>query len=246
MHCGAPLSDEALFCMKCGARTRSSVTARTTDDGQGIVIDAPEGPTVTITNDDEHSKVPDQAGEFVIASWEGTEASTEEKTKTVTKRPKGTKNTRKAPAKRSGLLSMIATVIKTAVIIVIVVVVIVFIKQMFKGKGPERQAVESIEQPYQEPVIPKDDDNGGVIVNDGGQEPANREGESTIDEEGVYRPLDDLPLEQRVSFVSSLMQRTEEQLQEELAKGDKADPAVVKECRDYIEWARDYLSNLKQ
>ena len=242
MHCGEPLSDDALFCTKCGAKTRSSVTARTTDDGQGIVIDAPEGSTVTITNDDEHSKAPDQEGEFVIASWEEAKTSTEEKPQTVTERPQETNNSPKAPAKRSGLLGMIATVVKMAVIIAIVIVAIVFVKQMFKGKGSERQTIESPEHPFQEPesqvlghdgpsveepVTPEAGDEGGVIVNDGSQ-------------------FDDMPLHQKAEYLEDLLERTERALDEELDKGDDADPSKIKEYRDLIRKGRKMLKDMKQ
>ena len=58
MNCGAELTDEANFCWKCGTPTNNphrgagspTVTARTSDDGKGIVIDAPEGATVTISD----------------------------------------------------------------------------------------------------------------------------------------------------------------------------------------------------
>lgn len=49
MNCGAELTDEAKFCRNCGTPTNNpnkggdgpTVTARTSDDGEGIVIDAP-------------------------------------------------------------------------------------------------------------------------------------------------------------------------------------------------------------
>lgn len=57
-NCGAELPDEAKFCGSCGTpvtqpereENSQTVTARTSDDGKGIVIDAPEDATVTISD----------------------------------------------------------------------------------------------------------------------------------------------------------------------------------------------------
>ncbi|MBQ3926163.1 MAG: zinc ribbon domain-containing protein [Bacteroidaceae bacterium] len=68
IYCGKPLYEEAKFCTSCGAKVYASVSARTSDDGQGIVIDAPEGATVTISEVHE-TKAPDTTGEFVMSSW---------------------------------------------------------------------------------------------------------------------------------------------------------------------------------
>lgn len=76
MNCGAELTDEAKFCRNCGTPTNNpnkggdgpTVTARTSDDGEGIVIDAPEDATVTIS-DMHETEAPDADGEFVVASW---------------------------------------------------------------------------------------------------------------------------------------------------------------------------------
>ena len=64
-QCGTKLPDEAKFCRSCGAKIAPKVSARTSDDGKGIVIDAPEEATVTISGD---TKAPDSSGEFSVAS----------------------------------------------------------------------------------------------------------------------------------------------------------------------------------
>ena len=69
-HCGAKLPDGAKFCTSCGNPVQPVVSARTSDDGRGIVIDAPEDATVTFsTPAEEESFAPEEEGEFVAASW---------------------------------------------------------------------------------------------------------------------------------------------------------------------------------
>lgn len=99
-HCGAPLADGARFCTSCGTPTAAPtapqasgpapaqpvqpqpvqprptqpvqpVRATTTPQG-GIVIDAPEGATVTISDtpaQETSVQAPTEKGEFVVASW---------------------------------------------------------------------------------------------------------------------------------------------------------------------------------
>ena len=91
-HCGAPLADGARFCTSCGTPTAAPtapqasgpapsqpvqpqpvqpVHATTTPQG-GIVIDAPEDATVTISDaqpQETSVQAPTEKGEFVVASW---------------------------------------------------------------------------------------------------------------------------------------------------------------------------------
>ncbi|MBR6036391.1 MAG: zinc ribbon domain-containing protein [Bacteroidaceae bacterium] len=77
IYCGKQLHDEAKFCTNCGAKVYAPVSARTSDDGEGIVIDAPEDATVTISEVHE-TKAPDTTGEFVISSWSNPDAQSSE------------------------------------------------------------------------------------------------------------------------------------------------------------------------
>ena len=102
-HCGAPLPDGAKFCTSCGTpiaakpsvnpapqpqappqqapqpqtpQYNQPVQARPTP--QGIVIDAPEGATVTVSDDvpqqEASAEAPAGKGEFVVASWSAPKA----------------------------------------------------------------------------------------------------------------------------------------------------------------------------
>lgn len=49
VYCGAPLAKGAKFCPSCGKRV-PEVSAHTSTDGRGIVIDAPPGAEVIISD----------------------------------------------------------------------------------------------------------------------------------------------------------------------------------------------------
>ena len=68
-NCGARLPEGAKFCTSCGAPVRRAVS---TPQG-GIVIDAPAGASVTISDEaparDSDMSAPAQTGTFVASSW---------------------------------------------------------------------------------------------------------------------------------------------------------------------------------
>ena len=68
-HCGCPVPDGARFCTGCGTPVPAAVSARTSEDGGGIVIDAPEDAQVVISDAVESVAAPEGEGEFVAASW---------------------------------------------------------------------------------------------------------------------------------------------------------------------------------
>lgn len=101
-HCGAPVPDGARFCTSCGtplaatpaypqvqptpaqaqpaqpqpqpqpAQPEPQPTVRATSTPQGIVIDAPDGATVTVSDaptQESSVEAPSGTGEFVAASW---------------------------------------------------------------------------------------------------------------------------------------------------------------------------------
>lgn len=68
-HCGNPIPDGARFCTGCGTPVHPVVSARPSDDGRGIVIDAPEDAQVVISDAVESVAAPEGEGEFVAASW---------------------------------------------------------------------------------------------------------------------------------------------------------------------------------
>ena len=74
-NCGAQLPDGAKFCTSCGtpiATAPDPVRATTTPQG-GIVIDAPPGSTVSISDGPQAPssvEAPAQSGEFTMISWD--------------------------------------------------------------------------------------------------------------------------------------------------------------------------------
>ena len=71
IHCGTSLPDGAKFCPVCGNPVVTT-SARTSPDGRGIIIDAPKGSTVSISDGPEKSSTvdaPEQQGEFTLSEW---------------------------------------------------------------------------------------------------------------------------------------------------------------------------------
>lgn len=74
-NCGAQLPDGAKFCTSCGtpvAAAQEPARAKTTPQG-GIVIDAPPGSTVSISDGPQAPysvEAPAQSGEFTMISWD--------------------------------------------------------------------------------------------------------------------------------------------------------------------------------
>jgi len=82
-HCGASLPDNAKFCTACGTPVSKPARPRATTTQQGgIVIDAPEGSTVTISDrppgtapgrkgpQGTETRVPDTQGEVELSAWD--------------------------------------------------------------------------------------------------------------------------------------------------------------------------------
>lgn len=78
-NCGTQLPDGTKFCTSCGTKVAIGVPqeppqkpqVRPSEDGRGLVIDAPAGSTVEISSD---TSAPDTAGEFGGIVWDGDEA----------------------------------------------------------------------------------------------------------------------------------------------------------------------------
>lgn len=71
IHCGTSLPDGAKFCPVCGNPVVTT-SARTSPDGRGIIIDAPKGSTVSISDGPEKSSTvdaPELKGEFTLSEW---------------------------------------------------------------------------------------------------------------------------------------------------------------------------------
>lgn len=164
-QCGAPNADQAKFCSSCGAQIPPKTSARTSDDGEGIVIDAPEEATVTISDGPDGTKAPDASGEFSVASWEATEAR---KPKTARTTPKFQQPPRvhkpqrveepeevepeEEPKKAVGLFTIIWTLVKILIIIVSIVLSANIIKGFFKSdtsEVPNQEQQEQQELPMQ-------------------------------------------------------------------------------------------------
>lgn len=274
-QCGTKLPDEAKFCRSCGAKIAPKVSAHTSDDGEGIVIDAPEEATVTISGD---TKAPDSSGEFSVASWEGTEAEEpkevqEPKRATVPpKKPEAPKMQEPPreekpvepeqvePKKQSGgIFSIIWTFIKVMAIVLGIVFSAVIIRGFFETapEAPKEEHTMQTDTNAQENTeIPADysgneaEANSTVnhsdedeLVFDSREDPESKEDPES---NSGFGKIEDMPLPERAEFYEGLLERTEQYLQEELAKGADANQDEIRQLRKDIVMLRERLSQIKQ
>lgn len=268
-QCGAQLPDEAKFCRSCGAKIAPKVSARTSDDGEGIVIDAPEEATVTISGD---TKAPDSSGEFSVASWEETKSEQPQEVKVSPKKPEAPKaqEPKKVekpvepepvePKKESvGIFSIIWTFIKVMIIVLSIVFSAVIIKGFFKSAPEtpkEEQTMQTDTNAQENADIPAgysgDETETNSTVNHSEEDELVFESkeypESTEDAESNsgFGNIEDMPLPQRVEYYEGLLERTEQLLQEEQAKGAGANQDEIRQLRKYIDMLRERLSQFKQ
>lgn len=272
-QCGAQIPDEANFCRSCGAKVAPKVSARTSDDGEGIVIDAPKEAKVTISGE---TKAPDTSGEFSVASWEEEQEEQPQEVREP-KRAKAAPKTQAPPRverpvetervvpeenteKRVGIFSIIWTFIKVMVIVLSIVFSAVIIKGFFKSDTPETPNKEQQEQPMQ-PIMPNTNTQEGLDVLSGNETnesetivPNNNVEEDEVifekndDDEGngSFGKIEDMPLPERVEYFEGLLERSEQYLQEELAKGDAANQDEIRQLRKDIDMIRKALSEIKQ
>ena len=170
-------------------------------------------------------KAPDSEGEFDLGSW--TEPDTrdtavrhEEQSKIVKAKKKAKPQNKE---KKQGCLSYILLFGKVLFIAVGSVFLIVFLMELFSDDKPDTPKTEQ-------------------------HQPVKSESDTTVfpQAEEVERSDDGESVEDRIYFLESLLQRSEVQLEEELAKGDEADMKSVTEIRDGIARIREELRNLKQ
>lgn len=268
-QCGAQIPDEANFCRSCGAKVAPKVSARTSDDGEGIVIDAPKEAKVTISGE---TKAPDEGGEFSVANWGERITSQPPKPKApkmqeppkVQEAPRVEKPVEPEPVepkkKSVGIFSIIWTFIKVMVIVLSIVFSAVIIKGFFKSDTPETPNKEQQEQPMQ-PIVPNTNTQEGLDVLSGNETnesetivPNNNVEEDEVifekndDDEGNggFGKIEDMPLPERVEYFEGLLERSEQYLQEELAKGDAANQDEIRQLRKDIDMIRKALSEIKQ
>jgi len=142
-----------------------------------------------------------------------------------------------APQPKKKNLGLIAgLVLAVALIVAAVILVPKFLKNRPAADGAETiepQQEFSGSVPAASPLIP-----AGETVPDDGFQGLGKEDEDTDD---IFQSLDELSQDEYIAYKKALLERSEAQLEEELAKGAAADPAVVKELREGIESLRKGL-----
>lgn len=273
-QCGAQIPDEANFCRSCGAKAAPKVSAHTSDDGEGIVIDAPEEATVIISGE---TKAPDEGGEFSVANWGERITSQPPKPKApkmqeppkvqespkvqeppkVQEAPRVEKPVEPEPVepkkKSVGIFSIIWTFIKVMIIVLSLVFSAVIIKGFFKSTPPEAPKEEQTVQPTSSQVdleIPgrftgNESETNNNTVHQSEDDEIVFEKNDDEDNSG-FQKIEDMPLPERAEYYEGLLERTEQYLQQELAKGADANQNEIRQLRKDIDMLRERLSQFKQ
>jgi len=227
MQCGAEISEGVNFCRSCGAKVNS---AETHDK-----VKAPDTEGNAKAPDTESNvKAPDTEGEFVLASWNAPAPRRD----TAERHEEGPKKEEvpQAKEKKQGCLSYILLFGKVLFIAVGSVFLLVFLMELFSDDKPETPKTEQ-HQPVK-PGPDTDTDDATIIPN--GDESVFPKAEELGSSDNVET------VEDRIIFLEGLLQRSEDQLEEELAKGDEADMKSVTEIRDGIARIREELKELKK
>ena len=204
------------FCTNCGAQL--------SDDAQyctncGTKVNSAETlDNVKVHVTESNVKAPDTEGEFVLDSWKDPAPRD-----TAVRHEEGPKKEEvpQAKEKKQGCLSYILLFGKVLFIAVGSVFLLVFLMEYFSDDKPETPKTEQ-------------------------HQPVKSE-ESVFPEAEKIEKSDEVEsVEDRIYFLEALLQRSEDQLEEELAKGDDADMKVVTDIRDGIARIREELKDLKK
>jgi len=217
------------FCMQCGAEISEGVNFCRSCGAK--VNSAETHDKVKAPDTESNVKAPDTEGEFVLASWNApAPRDTAERHEEEPKK----EEVPQAKEKKQGCLSYILLFGKVLFIAVGSVFLLVFLMELFSDDKPETPKTEQ-HQPVKSDTATDD----ATIVPNG--------------DESVFPKAEELgssdnveTVEDRILFLEGLLQRSEDQLEEELAKGDEADMKSVTEIRDGIARIREELKELKK
>ena len=254
MQCGAELSEEAKYCRSCGAKVNSAKTHGNAKalDTEGDVKAPDTESDIKVPDTEVNVKAPDTDGEFVLASWSDpapkeTAVRHEEKPKKEVeprakeevpraKEEPQAKEESPAKEKKQGCLSYLFLYAKVIFIAVGLVFLLVFFIGFFSDDKPDSPKTEQHQPLNAEPEVSTDD----ATRIPKGDDPVMPKSEVLENSE------DDLTVEERIAYLEALLQRSEDQLEEELAKGDNADMESVKEIHEGIIRIREDLRKLKR
>lgn len=155
----------------------------------------------------------------------------------------------KQEKKKQGCLSYIFLYAKVLFIAIGSVFLLVIIMELFSDDKPDSPKTEQHQPVKSEPEVSTDDTD---LIPKGDEsifpkaEEIDRTDVIEPDEEEGFQSNDDMTPQERAVFMESLIERSEAELEEELAKGDAADMEKVKEIREGIANARKVLKELKQ
>lgn len=217
------------FCMQCGAEISEGVNFCRSCGAK--VNSAETHDKVKAPDTEGNVKAPDTEGEFVLASWNAPAPRD-----TAERHEEGPKKEEvpQAKEKKQGCLSYLLLFGKVLCIAVGSVFLLVFLMELFSDDKPETPKTEQ-HQPVKSDTAT---DDATLIPN--GDESVFPKAEELGSSDNVET------VEDRIIFLEGLLQRSEDQLEEELAKGDEADMKSVTEIRDGIARIREELKKLKK
>ena len=219
-NCGAQLPDEAKFCKECGTKIQPAVSARTSDDGKGIVIDAPEGATVEIEDEEEQGLFRRLVGYIMLY---GKVIAIAVGFILLAVVVKGFFSDKKSEERETTQTEQVTT--------------------SDRGVSPEEKELGELENV----LLPKVGDAQNEAQGSSGIqiiEPA--QGYTDVEDlEDGFQRYDDMTLQERTEYLEALLERTEKVLQEEEAKGSAADPDRLKILREGAQNIRKILSGMQ-
>lgn len=215
------------FCIHCGTQLSDEAQFCTNCGAQTGSFET--SGTVKAPDSEGNVKAPDTEGEFVLASWNAPAPRD-----TAVRREEGPKKEEvpQAKEKKQGCLSYIFLFAKVLLIAVGSVFLLVFFIGFFSDDKPDSPKTEQ-HQPAKSSVFPEAEELDGAD-----------NAESTKDD-GIIR-LEDMAPEDAIVYMEGLLQRTETELEEELKKGDDANPEKVEMLRFDMELYQKRIKKYKQ
>lgn len=212
------------FCMQCGAELP-----------EGANFCRSCGAKVYTAEQLSSTKAPDSEGEFVLATW--SEPSTDQPTEKKAKKTPKKKESKKAvkPEERNknrGCLGYILLFGKVLLIAIGSVFLLVLAIEYFSDDEPETPKTEQ-NQPTKSSVFPKAEE----LDRSDNVEPAK--------DDGIII-LEDMAPEDALTLLEDNLRKIEKELEEELNKGDDANPEKIDMLRFDIELYQNRIKKYKQ
>ena len=215
------------FCMHCGAEI-----------SEGANFCKSCGAKVNSSETLGTFKAPDSEGEFVLTSWSepSTDQPAEKKEKPQKKKEPKKAVKLKEKTKNRGCFGYILLFGKVLLIAVGSVFLLVFAIEYFSDDEPDSPKYEQRQYPTK--TQPANTNTEDPIIPDG-----NKSG--STEDDGITR-LEDMAPEDAVAYLEKILKSTKAELEEELNKGDDANPEKIEMLRFDMELYHKRLKKYQQ